>query len=268
MPAIPGHGDAVKQGALAGALAFELADGLIHLPNLKAALQLLNKETCPRLECVYLNGCNTLDPLGLAIQRELPHLTVIGWNSKAADQAANVFSTGFYDALGKAVEADAQASESLWAMCYGAAAQKFEEKGFIWGDPEKKDPKTGKRPHGAFGILTKQQKVAREFASKLLTRRQSSGAQTSEEEAPGTSPSGNKPPKTLHVDGPPTSQDEDSDAVAALMRRRRICWLNPAAVAAELGAGEQPEAEGVRFGSCEEGRSAKRFIDLKHTSSD
>ena len=106
-----------------------------------------------------------------------------------------------------------------------------------------------KRPHGAFGILTKQQKVAREFASKLLTRRQSSGAQTSEEEAPGASPSGNKPPKTLHVDGPPTSQDEDSDAVAALMPPPAHMLAQIPQLSRQSSApASSPKPRGVRFG--------------------
>ena len=50
--------------ALAGALAFELANGQIQLPDPANFIALLSKSVCPLLECVYLNGCNTLHPLG------------------------------------------------------------------------------------------------------------------------------------------------------------------------------------------------------------
>ena len=59
-----GHGDAVKRGAYAGALAFELKDGTIQLPDPQSFVDLLRKEICPRLELVFLNGCKTLHPLG------------------------------------------------------------------------------------------------------------------------------------------------------------------------------------------------------------
>ena len=215
-----GHGDAVKQGALAGALAFELADGLIHLPNPKAFIQLLNKETCPRLECVYLNGRNTLDPLGLAIQ-QLPHLTVIGWNSVRRIRPRMSFQLGFMMRRGRRCRR-MRRRRRAYGPCVMGPPRKSSRRRIHLGDPEKKDPKRGGRmERSAYDSSRK----LREFASKLLTRRQSSGA-TSEEEAPGTSPSGNKPPKTLHVDGRHES-DEDSDAVAAPRGRRRICWLNP-----------------------------------------
>ena len=34
---------------------------------------------------VFLNGCSTLEPLGAAISKQLPHLTIIGWRSKVLD---------------------------------------------------------------------------------------------------------------------------------------------------------------------------------------
>ena len=52
-----------------------------------AFIQLL--KACKNLECVYLNGCKTLHPLGAAIQAELPHILIIGWESIAADAAAD-----------------------------------------------------------------------------------------------------------------------------------------------------------------------------------
>ena len=140
-----GHGDAVRRGALAGALAFELSDGTIQLPNPDDFIDFLRRDVCPQLECVYLNGCHTLSPLGACIQQELPHLTVIGWESLAADKAASAFSRGFYDALAHAVASDAPVSIS---SAYQAAAAAFEEAGFTWGDPQILGH--GKA-HGAFG---------------------------------------------------------------------------------------------------------------------
>ena len=71
-----GHGDALRRGPMAGALAFEMADGTIQLPDPDDFIALLGK--CPRLEGVFLNGCKTLRPLGERIQQEMPWLTVVG----------------------------------------------------------------------------------------------------------------------------------------------------------------------------------------------
>ena len=47
-----GHGDAVKRGAFAGALAFELADGTLAPADPIDFIALLDRSRCPRLECV------------------------------------------------------------------------------------------------------------------------------------------------------------------------------------------------------------------------
>ena len=129
-----GHGNAVKTGPFAGALAFELPDGGIQLPDPMAFIDLLDRKRCPRLQvllypstppavcasarpcrclcphthtpplwpqCVFLNGCGTLRPLGATIFDELPHLTIIGWDSVTEDNGAIAFAKGFYDAIGK-----------------------------------------------------------------------------------------------------------------------------------------------------------------------
>lgn len=41
---------------------------------------------------VFLNGCKTLSPLGEQIVEALPHLSVIGWGTVTADQAATAFA--------------------------------------------------------------------------------------------------------------------------------------------------------------------------------
>ena len=48
----------------AGALAFEMADGQVDLPNPEKFISVLRRSSCPRLECVFLNGCKTTRPLG------------------------------------------------------------------------------------------------------------------------------------------------------------------------------------------------------------
>ena len=45
-----GHGDAVRKGTLAGALAFQMGDGQIQLPSPDDFISLLSKEQCPNLE--------------------------------------------------------------------------------------------------------------------------------------------------------------------------------------------------------------------------
>ena len=116
-----GHGDAVKTGPFAGALAFELPDGCIQLPDPLAFIELLDRKRCPRLQCVFLNGCGTLRPLGAAISDELPHLTIIGWGSVTEDNGAVAFARGFYDALGKSYSA-AAAGCGIGALVSFAAA--------------------------------------------------------------------------------------------------------------------------------------------------
>ena len=150
-----GHGDAVKRGAYAGALAFELADGTIQLPDPQSFVDLLRKEMCPRLELVFLNGCKTLHPLGEQIVAELPHLTVIGWDSVSADAAASAFAQGFYDSIarncGRVGGMSGAKHSDLWEA-YSSAERAFMDGGYIRGDPTQKTE--GKpQAHGIYGIL-------------------------------------------------------------------------------------------------------------------
>ena len=67
-----GHGDALRRGPMAGALAFEMADGTIQLPDPDDFIELLGPASCPHLQCVFLNGCKTVRPLGEAIVAARP----------------------------------------------------------------------------------------------------------------------------------------------------------------------------------------------------
>ena len=73
-----GHGDAVVDGPLAGALAFETSSGEINLVPPDQLVAVLAKEHAPRLRCVFLNGCKT-DVLAQKIVAARPRLTVICW---------------------------------------------------------------------------------------------------------------------------------------------------------------------------------------------
>jgi hypothetical protein len=175
-----GHGDAVKQGAFAGALAFQHADGLIQLPSPDDFIALLGKDVCPDLECVYLNGCRTLKPLGSAILRKLPHLAIIGWDTKTADPAALAFSKGFYDAIaasyGSRNDQKPRAGSGWIVEAFDAACTAMENAGYRRGDPEYEGDNfidaSGKlrRAHGRPGLLHRSNMVAKEFAQRLKTR--------------------------------------------------------------------------------------------------
>jgi hypothetical protein len=151
-----GHGDAVRKGLFAGALAFEVADGTIQLPDPAAFIGLLGHATMPRLECVFLNGCKTLHPLGERIVSALPHLAVVGWYSAAEDQAAVAFSRGFFDALGRGGGGGGKVSI---AEAYAAAEAAFMREGFRKGDPEGPE---GRAVHGHFSLLVARPQSATE----------------------------------------------------------------------------------------------------------
>jgi len=144
-----GHGDAVARGAYAGALAFEMPNGMIQLPDPQSFVELLGKEICPRLELVFLNGCKTLHPLGEQIVEALPHLTVIGWDSVTADNAASAFAQGFYDSVGRnCARGGGGGSKGNLMESFVSAERAFAESGFVRGDPA-----VDKGAHGAYGIL-------------------------------------------------------------------------------------------------------------------
>ena len=107
------------------------------------------------LQCVFLNGCKTVRPLGDAIVAALPHLTVIGWDSITLDAACAAFSLGFYDELGKGCDPQAKGRAPSMLDCYRAAERAFLAKGFQRGDPELDGKDSDGRPtsHGKYVIL-------------------------------------------------------------------------------------------------------------------
>eukprot|EP00966_Prymnesium_polylepis_P217182 5026399-Prymnesium_polylepis.1 len=82
-----------------GSLAFELPSGRIELPGASEFVELLRPEHAPRLQCVFLNGCNTAD-LGFTLVSQMPELMTICWATITEDNAARVFAQGFYDSVG------------------------------------------------------------------------------------------------------------------------------------------------------------------------
>ena len=153
-----------------------MADGRIQLPAPDDFIELLRPEVCPNLECVYLNGCDTLNPLGNAIQAELPHLTIIAWDSKAADKAAIAFSHGFYDALAegtKTVVGTGQpAGPATYSDAFDSAKRAMEAAGFMPGDPT--DRSMGAQAHGLPAILISYRSRVMQFARQLSRSRSNS----------------------------------------------------------------------------------------------
>ena len=149
-----GHGNAVRAGAYAGALAFERGGTLQPVPP-DELIRLL-REDCPDLQAVLLHGCHTLRPLGELIHREMPHLYVIGWDSLLEDKAAIAFCRGFYGKLGEMAEIElAGGPPASIHDAFAEAARCFEEQGFILGDPEDAavSAKHGRRASGKFDIF-------------------------------------------------------------------------------------------------------------------
>ena len=60
---------------------FELEHGVVDLPDPLLFVELLDRAHCPRLECVFLNGCKTIAPLGEMIAEAHPHTpTSLGYH--------------------------------------------------------------------------------------------------------------------------------------------------------------------------------------------
>jgi len=151
-----GHGDIVKKdnatrGLFTGALAFEV-DGELQLPDPKLFIDLLDPAICPRLECVFLNACNSIHPLGEKIVDALPHLTVIGWSSILEDKAAIAFSTGFYNALGRGL--DSGGGKVSITEAYREAEAEFKKANKKRGDPRVQ----GTAVHGNYVMLKSKDK--------------------------------------------------------------------------------------------------------------
>ena len=114
-----------------GSLAFELPNGRMQLPPASEFIACLGATLAPRLEAVFLNGCQTSD-LGHQIVSQLPHLKAISWSTLTEDAAARSFALGFYDAVGSYVAAGSKVAieEAYWA-----GIDRFREDGFALGDP-------------------------------------------------------------------------------------------------------------------------------------
>ena len=97
-------------------------------------IALIDEKQCPRLQCVFLNACSTLD-LARQIQDALPRLSVLAWDSRVADKAAAAFSRGFYQALGRNC-ADGTFDDNRMQGAYDAAVAEFEKAGYVWGNPQ------------------------------------------------------------------------------------------------------------------------------------
>ena len=96
-----------------GSLAFELPNGRMQLPPASEFIACLGATLAPRLEAVFLNGCQTSD-LGHQIVSQLPHLKAISWSTLTEDAAARSFALGFYDAVGSYVAAGSRAIEEAY----------------------------------------------------------------------------------------------------------------------------------------------------------
>merc|ERR1719424_2336626 len=96
-----------------GSLAFESSDGRIEVPPPQAFIAKLRQKNAPRLQLVFLNGCETAE-LGYQIVTEMPYVMAICWATLTLtptryvmaicwatiteDAAARAFAQGFYDA--------------------------------------------------------------------------------------------------------------------------------------------------------------------------
>ena len=149
-----GHGVPYSDGSRR--LAFEVAGGVIQLPDPAEMIALLDRRNMPRLECVFLNACSSLVPaaaggksLGEHIAEALPHLIVIGWRSIVEDRACAAFSRGFYDALAKGCTGSGVQVKVSIAEAYRGGVAAFIDAGKQRGDPAVH----GRSVHGIFGFV-------------------------------------------------------------------------------------------------------------------
>ena len=69
------------------------------MPPPQAFIAKLRQKNAPRLQLVFLNGCETAE-LGYQIVTEMPYVMAICWATITEDAAARAFAQGFYDAAG------------------------------------------------------------------------------------------------------------------------------------------------------------------------
>ncbi|KAL1507448.1 hypothetical protein AB1Y20_008285 [Prymnesium parvum] len=116
-----------------GSLAFELPNGRIDLPSSQEFVFQLRKECAPRLQCVFLNGCQTAE-LGYQLVDEMPWLMCICWVTITEDAAARAFAQGFYDAVGAFIN---EGEEVKVELAFWAGLERFASENFQLGDPAK-----------------------------------------------------------------------------------------------------------------------------------
>ena len=115
-----------------GSLAFEAADGRgIEVPPPPLFIHNLRPSKAPRLQCVFLNGCETAN-LGYQIVSQLPHVMVVCWATITEDAAARAFAQGFYDAVGTYLSDNepVQVEIAFWS-----GLERYFAAGFRIGDP-------------------------------------------------------------------------------------------------------------------------------------
>ena len=91
------------------------------------------------------------ESLAKPIHNRLPHITVISYSTIVEDDAAIVFANGFYEYIGKELEAG---RIPCITDAYKAATDEWNGHGKIWGDPRDAVPSGGQRAHGRYEILT------------------------------------------------------------------------------------------------------------------
>lgn len=114
-----------------GSLAFELPNGRIDLPPPVQFIEQLQRDFAPRLECVFLNGCDTAG-LAFKMVSQLPWLSAICWCSITEDTAARSFAQGFYDAVGSYIIGGEEVQVTL---AYWAGLSRMYAEGLRIGDP-------------------------------------------------------------------------------------------------------------------------------------
>eukprot|EP00941_MAST-03F_sp_MAST-3F-sp1_P004247 g4247.t1 len=136
-----GHGDIIRDGPLAGSLAFEDKKGILNTVSGTELVTILSKHRAPRLQCVFLNGCKTA-ALGENLAKEL-NISVVCWETIIEDKAATFFSTSFYDCIASKLALFAASGnndelrKSEWIIkAFFEARELFKKSPLKCGDPE------------------------------------------------------------------------------------------------------------------------------------
>jgi hypothetical protein len=102
-----GHGEGAS--ARTGKLLFigDDDDGRAMELDSQRFIELIAKVTPIKnsLECIFLNACSMYESLALPIHQRFPHISVIAYSTPVEDSAAATFAKGFYEFIGKELEA-------------------------------------------------------------------------------------------------------------------------------------------------------------------